>query len=89
MSQCAGFSLQGLLIVEHRVKGMQASEVAPFGLSSYDSCSLEHRLGSCGAQAYLLFSMWDPTQPGIKPVSPALAGRLFTTEPSGKPEKKS
>ena len=28
--------------------------------------------------------MWDPPSPGIKPVSPALAGRFFTTEP---PEK--
>ena len=31
---------------------------------------------------------WDLSDPGIKPVSlasPALAGRLFTIEPSGKP----
>ena len=68
---------------------MQASEVAPHGLSSYGSWSLEHRLRSCGAQAYFLLNMEDPTQPGIEPVSPALAGRFFTTEPSGKPEKKS
>ena len=27
----------------------------------------------------------DPPDPEIKPVSPALAGRFFTTEPSGKP----
>ena len=27
----------------------------------------------------------DLPDPGIKPVSPALAGRLFTTEPPGKP----
>ena len=33
----------------------------------------------------LLCSMWDLPGPGIKPVSPALAGEFFTTEPSGKP----
>ena len=29
--------------------------------------------------------MWHPPGPGIEPVSPALAGRFFTTEPPGKP----
>ena len=29
----------------------------------------------------------DLANPGIKPTSPALAGRFFTTEPSGKPVK--
>jgi len=31
----------------------------------------------------------DPSEPGIKPISPAspaLAGRFFTTEPPGKPQ---
>ena len=28
---------------------------------------------------------WDLPGPGIEPVSPALAGRLFTTEPPRKP----
>ena len=27
----------------------------------------------------------DPPDPGIEPTSSALAGRFFTTEPSGKP----
>ena len=27
----------------------------------------------------------DPPDPGIKPMSPALAGGFFTTEPLGKP----
>ena len=30
----------------------------------------------------------DPPDPGIQPVSPALAGRFFTTEPPGKPHSK-
>ena len=29
--------------------------------------------------------MWDLPQPGIKLMSPALAGGFFTTEPPGKP----
>ena len=29
--------------------------------------------------------MWALPGPGIQPVSPALAGRFFTTEPPGKP----
>ena len=29
--------------------------------------------------------MWDLPGPGIKPMSPALAGGFFTTEPPGKP----
>ena len=29
--------------------------------------------------------MWDLPHPGIEPVSPALAGTFFTTEPPGKP----
>ena len=29
--------------------------------------------------------MWDPPRSGIEPMSPALEGRFFTTEPTGKP----
>ena len=29
--------------------------------------------------------MWDLPRPGLKPVSPALAGRFLTTAPPGKP----
>ena len=31
--------------------------------------------------------MWDLPGSGIEPVSPALAGRFFTTEPPGKPQQ--
>ena len=55
------------------------------GFSSCGSQALEHRLNSCGSQAYLLHSIWDLPRPGIKPVSLALAGRLFTSGPPGKP----
>jgi len=29
--------------------------------------------------------MWDLPRPGMEPMSPALAGGFFTTEPPGKP----
>ena len=43
------------------------------------------RLSSCGSRAQLLRGMWAPPRPGLEPVSPALAGRLPTTAPPGKP----
>ena len=43
------------------------------------------RLSSCGSRAQLLRGMWDLPRPGLKPVSPASAGRLSTTAPPGKP----
>ena len=43
------------------------------------------RLSSCGPRAQLLRGMWDLPRPGLEPVSPALAGRLSTTAPPGKP----
>ena len=42
-------------------------------------------LSSCGSRAQSLRGMWDPPRPGLEPVSPALAGRLSTTVPPGKP----
>ena len=43
------------------------------------------RLSNCGSRAWSLRGMWDPPRPGLEPVSPALAGRLSTTAPPGKP----
>ena len=43
------------------------------------------RLSNCGSRAQPLCGMWDPPRPGLEPVSPALAGRLLTTAPPGKP----
>ena len=59
-------------------------------LTIADSLAVEHRLqtrrlSSCGSRAQLLCSMWDLLRPGLEPVSPALAGRLSTTAPPGKP----
>ena len=43
------------------------------------------RLSSCGSRAQPLRGTWDPPRPGLEPVTPALAGRLSTTAPPGKP----
>ena len=43
------------------------------------------RLSSCGSRTQPLCGMWDLPRPGLQPVSPALAGRLLTTAPPGKP----
>ena len=43
------------------------------------------RLSNCGARTQLLRGMKDLPRPGLEPVSPALAGRLSTTAPPGKP----
>ena len=66
----------------HRL--LQASAIAAHVLSSCISWALEHRLNSCGVWASLLHSMWGLPTSGIEPMSPVLAGGLFTTEPPGK-----
>ena len=44
-----------------------------------------HRPSNRGTGAQSLRGTWDPPRPGLEPVSPALAGRLPTTAPPGKP----
>ena len=75
--QCAGFSLQWLLLF--RSMGSRHA-----GFSSCGSWALQHRLSSCGAWAQLLCGIWDLPGPGLEPVSPALAGGSLTTAPPGK-----
>ena len=66
---------------------MRASVVMAHGLNSCGSWAPEHRLSSCGTQAQLLRSIWGLPKLGIKPTSPTLAGRFFTTELPEKPQK--
>ena len=47
----------------------------------------ERRLNSCGSRAQLLRGMWNLPRPGLKPVSPALAGGFSTIAPPGKPKQ--
>ena len=67
-----------LFIAMHRPFTVVASLVAEHRLQT-------RRLSSCGARAQLLHGMWDLPRPGLEPMSPALAGRLSTTAPPGKP----
>ena len=59
-----------LFITVHRPLTIVASLVAEHRLQM-------RRLSSC---------VWDLPRPGLKPVSPALAGRFSTTVPPGKPK---
>ena len=71
-----------------RARGAWASVAAAHGLSGCSSRPLEPRLSSRGAGTQLLHGLWDLPRSGIEPVSPALVGKFFTTEPLGKPQKK-
>ena len=57
------------------------------GFGSCGSRALVRRLSSCGARSELSWGMWDLPRSRAGPVSPALAGGFFTTEPQGKPKK--
>ena len=63
-----------LLVVEHGLWGTQASVAAARGLSS------------CGTQAQLLRGMWNLPGTGIKPMSPALAGKFQPPDHQGSPD---
>ena len=73
-SHCGGFSR-----CRARALGARASVAAAHELSSRGSRALECRLCSSYSAASGIFP-----EPGIEPVSPALAGRFLTTAPPGK-----
>ena len=64
-SHCGGFSC------------CRASALRHMSFSSCGSWAPELRLSSYCSWAKLLLGMWDLPRPGIKPVSPALAGRFL------------
>ena len=80
---CTGFSWR-LYFCRTQNPGVQALVVVTHGLRSRGSPALAHRLRSCVTRSWLLRSVWDLPGAGIEPVSPALAGKFFTTEPPGK-----
>ena len=67
-----------LLIAVRRPLTIAAPPIAEHRLQT-------RRLSNCGSRAQSLRGTWDPPRPGLEPVSPALAGRLPTTAPPGKP----
>ena len=78
-SHSGGLSQQGL-------QGTQASAVEMHRFSSCGSQALEHRFSSFGAVARVLGGMWDLPGTATEPMSPTLAGRFFTAEPSQEPK---
>ena len=72
------------LVAEHGALGRVASVVTARGLSSCGSSALKDRVNSCDARAWLLHSIWDLPRSGLEPISSALTGILFTTEPPKK-----
>ena len=72
-----------LFIAVRRPLTVSASLVAEHRLQTHRLRT--RRLSSCGPRAQLLRGMWDLPRPGLEPMSPALAGRLSTTAPPGKP----
>ena len=63
------------------VRGPLTIAASPVAEHRLQTC----RLSNCGSRAQPLRGMWDPPRPGLEPMSPALAGRLSTTAPPGKP----
>ena len=66
-------------LVEHRLEHV--------GFRACGSGARELGLSSWGTQASLLLGLWELPGPGVKLVSPALAGKFFTTEPPGKAQE--
>ena len=88
---CLGFSLvvvtRGLFSSRSawasNCDGFSCCRAQTLGHVDFSSCSshaLEHRLNNCGTRG-----MWDLPGSGIKTMSSALAHRVFTNEPPGKP----
>ena len=71
-------------LVENELQGMSASVVVGTWAQWLQLPGLEHRLNSGRTWAELLHGTWDLPGSGIEPMSPALEGGFFTTEPPGK-----
>ena len=81
---CRLFTVVASHVAEHRLEGTWASQlwrVAQW-LRLSGSTAQAQQLWHMGLGA---LRMWDLPGPGVEPVSSALAGGFFTTEPPGKP----
>ena len=74
---CADFSVRWLLLLQSMGSRMCGSVVLAPGLQSSGSVVVVH--------GFLALRMWDLLGPGMDPVSPALTGGFFSTEPPGQP----
>ena len=78
-TSCSGFA-----VVECGLQSICASVVMKTQQSL--DFQTQFRLNTCGAWPQLPCSVWDVPGSGMEPMSPALPGGFFTTEPPGKPE---
>ena len=81
--------MQGVSLLWLGLSLLVASGGARAAHCSASSCCRARALGhlsfrSCGTQARLPIGMWNLPWPGIKPLSPALTGKLLTTGTPGK-----
>ena len=72
--RCVGFSFWWLILLQSMDSGAQQLQLP--GSAA--------QVSGCGSWVQLFCGMWNLPRLGIEAVSPALAGKLFTTEP---PEK--
>ena len=79
---CIGFSFQKLVLLQSM--GSRARGASVVVASACSSWALERRLSSCGTWAELPHGTWNLPGPGIKCMSPAVAGRFLTAGPSRK-----
>ena len=70
----------GLFLEQHRLQGPPASVVSARGFRTCGSQAM-----GTGSIVVLLQGTWDLPGSGMEPMSPALEGGFFTTEPPGKP----
>lgn len=74
-----------LVVASGAALWLQCSGFSLWGLLLLQSMASRARVcSSCGTRAWLLRGLWNISGPGVKPVSPALAGRFSITEPPGK-----
>ena len=81
---CVGFALVAVSRDSSRLQSTDSSMGWLLLFQSTGSRCMD--FSSCGAQTYLLQSVWDPPRPEIEPVSPALAGGFLSTVPPGHSE---
>ena len=81
----AGFSLGTGAAFCLRVRAFHCSGFSCCGARALGIRFSNQRTGSAVVER----GLWDLPRPGVEPMSPALAGGFFTTEPPGTPPRKS
>ena len=83
---CSSYREWGCSLVAALRLLVEVAALVERGLQHSQLLGARAQVSSCGAWAQPLCGLWDPPGPGIEPMSPALAGGFFATEPPGKPK---